>query len=408
MMMSAFAYYWLCYQTVRENFIHVFVLFTFLFAAYFVAYNFFSITHFKFLLVAGIAFRILLLFAVPNLSDDVYRFIWDGRVAANGINPYSRLPAEVMQLPPITGLSTALYNHLNSPNYYTIYPPILQGIFWLTAKLFAENIFGAIVCTKSIIFLAEAGNFFLLIRLLQKQQQPKQLSLLYVLNPLVIAELTGNVHFDVVMIFFLLLSFLLSLQNNLYASALFFGVSIATKLVPVIFLPLVISKLGWKKGFTYSLITGAVTVILFAGFLDTETIHHFLNSADLFFSRFEFNASLYYIIRWVGELITGYNLIKWTGPLLSAIALGIIFFISFRHKNISIQQFFMNALFSITVWYFLLRQYILGMFAYLWSFPFLRSTDMHLFGLIPQRLAIMLTTQHRLKKISGWWHLVIC
>ncbi len=349
---SVFAYYWLCYKTERENFLQVFALFTLLFACCYFIIRYFSISHFNQLMIAGILLRMLLLFAVPNLSDDVYRFIWDGRLAANGINPYSWLPAEVIQLPPITGLTTALYNHLNSQHYYTIYPPVLQGIFWITAKLFPENIYASVVCMKSIILLAEAGNIFLLTRLLQKLQLPKQISLLYMLNPLIIAELTGNVHFDAGMIFFLLLSFLLLLQKNLYVSALFFGISIATKLVPVVFLPLLISKLGWKKGFIYSMITGAVTVILFAAFLDTETIQHFLNSADLFFSHFEFNASFYYIIRWLGELITGFNIIKWAGPLLSAIALVIIFFISFYNRNISMQQFFIKALFIITIWYF--------------------------------------------------------
>jgi hypothetical protein len=194
-----------------------------LFAAYFVVYKFFSITLFKHLLIAGIVFRILLLFSVPNLSDDIYRFIWDGRLAANGINPFSHLPAEVMQMQPMTGITKELFGQLNSPNYYTIYPPVMQGIFWLAGKLFPVNVIGAIILMKCIIVMIELGTIFLLITLLKKLLLPKHLSLLYVLNPLVVIELTGNVHFEGVMIFFVLLAFLLILQNKWQGSAVCLG-----------------------------------------------------------------------------------------------------------------------------------------------------------------------------------------
>lgn len=263
LIISGIAYYWLCYQTRRENFSQVFGLFTLLFSCYYFIYRSFTF-RFKQLVAAGIFFRILLLFSVPNLSDDVYRFIWDGRLMANGINPFGALPIEVMQLSPIPGISTQLYHQLNSPSYYTIYPSVLQTIFWLTAKVFPDNIFGAIVCMKVIILLAEAGTVLLLPVILKHLQKPKHFALLYALNPLVIAELTGNVHFDAVMIFFLMLAFLFILQNKIYLSAIFLGLSISSKLVPVLFLPLIIKKLGWKQGLIYSIISGFVTIVLFS------------------------------------------------------------------------------------------------------------------------------------------------
>ncbi len=122
LLFSGVAYYFLAYQTARENFILVFSLFTFLFAVFLIAYKLFSVTHFKYLIIAGIAFRVLLLFSLPNLSEDVYRFIWDGRLAANGINPFSYLPSEIMQMPATDGITNELYLRLNSVDQYTIYP----------------------------------------------------------------------------------------------------------------------------------------------------------------------------------------------------------------------------------------------------------------------------------------------
>jgi hypothetical protein len=351
LLLSGLSYYCLAYETARENFVQVISLFTFLFAAYFVMCKFFSITHFKYLLIAGFFFRVLLLLSVPNLSNDVYRFIWDGRLAAGGINPFSHLPAEIMQMPSVTGITKELYRQLNSPNYHTIYPPVLQGVFWLSGKWFAANVFGAIVFMKCIILMVELANFFLLIQLLKKCFLPRHLSLLYILNPLVTAELTGNVHFEGVIIFFVLLAFLLMLQNNWQGSAICLALGIATKLSPVLFLPLMVKQSGWKKGLQYSLITGVATLILFLFVFNIASAQHLLKSADLFIRKFEFNASLYYIIRWVGTKITGYNIIAFAGPALSLIAAGLILFISFLNKKMTIERFLAKALFIISTWY---------------------------------------------------------
>jgi hypothetical protein len=180
---------------------------------------------------------------------------------------------------------------------------------------------------------------------------PKYFSLLYTLNPLVIAELTGNAHFDGVMIFFLMLAFLFMWENKVYISAIFLGLSISSKLVPVLFLPLIIRKLGWKQGLIYSVISGSVTIVLFSFFIDSSTILHLLKSINLFFTSFEFNASLYYVIRWLGALITGHNIIAFAGPLLSLTAVIIIFLFSFRNDKISQRFFFTKALFILTVYY---------------------------------------------------------
>ncbi|MEO6582786.1 MAG: glycosyltransferase family 87 protein, partial [Ferruginibacter sp.] len=260
------------------------------------------------------------------------------------------LPAEIMQMPPVTGVTKELFDQLNSPGYYAVYPPVLQGFFWIAAKLFPVNVFAAIVFMKCMIVLIEAGTFYIIIQLLKKLSLPKHLSLLYILNPLVITELTGNVHFDGVMIFFVLLAFWLLIKNNWSASAVFLGLGVATKLLPVLFIPLLIKKLGWKKGLLYSLISGATTIILFAFVFDVATIQHLLNSVDLFIRKFEFNASVYYVARYIGTLVKGYNIIAVAGPFLILLSALIISIISFRNKNIGWQPFFTKTVFIVSVW----------------------------------------------------------
>ncbi len=349
--LSAIGFYWLCYKTPRESFYLLIGLYGLLFAAYYYLFRVFSLTHFKYLLVAGMLFRVILLFSIPNLSDDVFRFIWDGRLAANGINPFRHLPSEIMQMPQVKGITSELFAQLNSQQHYTIYPPVLQGIFWLAGKLFPVNVYAAILFLKCIIFIIESGTIFLLMQLLKKLSLPANLSLLYILNPLVITELTGNAHFEGAIIFFVLLSFLLIFKNKWQVSALGLSLGIATKLVPVIFLPLIMFRLGLRKGLLYCLITGVTTIILFAVLFDEETIKHLFNSVDLFFRKFEFNASVYYFVRWIGSLLTGYNIIAVAGPVLCFMATGIILFLSFRNQKISNQVFLVKALFIVTTWY---------------------------------------------------------
>lgn len=351
LVLSGMGYYQLTYQTQRADFIPLIALFTGLFILYGIVFRLFAARYFTHLLIAGLLFRLLLLGAVPNLSEDVYRFIWDGRLWANGILPFRYLPAEVMQMPAVTGITPALFAQLNSPSYYTIYPPLMQGVFWLTAQLFPLNTLHAIVCIKSIILVFELGTVLVLWKLLKKLSLPKEWCLLYFLNPLVIIELTGSAHLDGMMVFFVLLSFLLLLQNNWKASALFLGFGVAAKLMPVLFLPLVVYKLGWKKGIWYSLVVLVTILVLFATVLDLDTLTHLFKSADLFIRRFEFNASIYYLIRALGMALTGTNIITYAGPLLTLLAGGIIFFVSKKHYMEPRDHTFIKGLVIISIWY---------------------------------------------------------
>lgn len=348
---SALAYYVLVYETARENFLQLISLFTFLFIVYYITYNFFSAAHLNYLIFAGSFFRFLLLFSVPNLSEDVYRFIWDGRVAANGINPFNYLPLQLMQMQRGTGLTVELFGQLNSPGFYSVYPPVLQGIFWIVAKLFPLDIFGAMIAMKCFIFTTELATFYLLIQILKKLSLPKHLCLLYILNPLVISELTGNVHFEGLMIFFVLLAFLLYLNHDWWLSAIFLGLGVATKLLPLLFLPLMFKKLGWRKGIIYSTLTVMTTLVLFSLVFDIATIQHLLKSVDLFLRRFEFNASVYYFVRWIGKQVTGYNIIAYAGPALAIIAAGLIFSLSFQDKKTTKQADAVKLLFIISTWF---------------------------------------------------------
>jgi hypothetical protein len=271
---------------------------------------------------AGIALAVLARLAAvpawPLLSDDIYRFIWDGQLLVQGYNPFAQLPAYYLALPePPHGISEALYEQLNSLGYFTIYPPVAQGVFALGAWLFPKSWYGHAVLIKLFLLACELGVVALLPALLRYLGLSVQRALIYLLNPLVIVEVMGNLHFEGAMVCFLLLAFWWGAKGNWKASATAMALSVASKLLPLMFLPFLIRRLGWKRSIAYFALIALALLLLFAPLLGEGFFAGFGSSLDLYFRRFEFNASIYYIARWVGYQWTGYNEIATIGPILA-------------------------------------------------------------------------------------------
>ena len=289
----------------------------------------------RFLFAAALLFRLSLLAVMPNLSDDYARFIWDGRLLAHGYNPYLYVPAQVINTPiaSIAGLTDSLFQRLNSPRYFTVYPPLNQALFGLAGWLSPNSVIGAVISLRVPIILADMGSIVLLAKLLRRLGKNPNYSLLYALNPLVILELTGNLHFEAIMIFFVLLSVWLLVQNHWMGSSVALASGIGMKLLPLIFLPLLIRYLGWKRGLIYATLTGILVGLLFVPFMSIELLNNIFSSLNLYFQSFEFNASVYYLIRAAGYWLVGYNIIAGAGFMLFVVIGVCVLVIAFRHTT---------------------------------------------------------------------------
>lgn len=290
-----------------------------------------SILSFKFLLGFGIIFRLILLFSIPNLSDDFYRFFWDGTLINNQINPYMYLPREIIENPSIVlpTLNYDLFASLNSPDYYTVYPPACQFIFWISAYLSDGNLRIAVLIMKIFMFLAEMGSIFLIIKLLKIHKIRKENTLFYILNPLVIIELVGNIHFEAFLIFFALLAIYLLQKNKLVLSSGAFALAIASKLTPILMLPFFLKRLKIKKTVLYYVFVIAISTITFYPFIGSALVDGLSSSIGLYFQTFEFNASVFYIIREIGFWVKGWDIIQIAGKWLAMSTVIIILFITF-------------------------------------------------------------------------------
>ncbi len=349
-------------------------LYAIMFASYLVLVSKFSDKRFT-LTTLGIVLRLVLFVSLPVLSDDFYRFIWDGRLLMHGFNPFEQLPSFYLDKG-LDGLDHELFQNLNSPNYFTIYPPVNQFIFWLSA-LAGENLLVAVTVMRLPIVLADIGILWLI----NRWNVSEKAGFLYFLNPLVLLELTGNLHFEGVMMFFVILGLFLIRRKKALGGSGALALGIATKLLPLMYLPVMIFKYRWKLALKIWVVTGAICIILFIPLLSIDFITGFTNSLGLYFQKFEFNASIYFLVREIGFWIYGYNQIGVIGPLLGVLTVILIlvftFFVYKRDVSVpaillGIHTIYLMLATTVHPWYIIsllsLSCLTNSRFAFLWSF----------------------------------------
>ncbi|MFZ1751272.1 MAG: hypothetical protein WAU01_13805, partial [Saprospiraceae bacterium] len=135
------------------------------------------------IIIFGVLLRLCLVFAFPLLSDDIFRFYWDGTLTHHGLSPYGNLPTEVLKFG-IPSLNQELFSVLNSPNYYTIYPPVSQ-LYYAVSAWFGD-VFVFSIVLKSLFIITETSGAIIIVTLLKKLQLPLTLIGLYFIHPLVL------------------------------------------------------------------------------------------------------------------------------------------------------------------------------------------------------------------------------
>ena len=343
----------------------------------------------NFLTAVAFLSRALFILAIPNLSQDFYRFIWDGRMLLEGYNPYLYTPESFISNGkyPIAQ-AQELYIGMRELNasHFTNYTPINQLCFSIAALFAGKSIIGSAFVLRLLIIAADFGTLYFGKKLLQKLKLPIYNIFWFILNPFIIIELTGNLHFESVMIFFLVWSLYLLHSQKWKWAAVVFALSIATKLVPLMFLPLfywwfvknrntniavyskqfvekdvdaiskktlrnnrIIEMIRLIKFYSIVLIT---TLLLFAPFFSIQFIDNYSKTVGLWFGNFEFNASIYYLLRNIGYLFRGYNEIAIIGKAIPIIVFVFVLCITFFRKNKTTTQLITAMLIALTFYYF--------------------------------------------------------
>ena len=346
------------YDLLREEFAKLIALAFALFVLFFKLLQF-EKWNFNFLLIAGILFRLVFLIAEPNLSQDFYRFIWDGELVNHGINPYLYSPDEFIETSTIQiPNSKILHEGMGelSAQHFSNYPPINQLFFALSTFLGMGSLLGSIVWMRLFIVLADFGILYFGRKLLQNLNLSPHLVFWYFLNPLVIIELTGNLHFEGVMFFFFLWAiYLISCQRYLLAAPVY-AAAIMVKLVPLLFLPLFIRYLGLKKSALFYILVGIGCAFYLIPFYDPELATNYSKTIGLWFSNFEFNAGIYNLVKYIAVDFFDakpWELIKTYGIFVKMATFALILLLAFLQKHKNLIQFFTLMLVVLSAYYFL-------------------------------------------------------
>ena len=280
------------------------------------------------ILVAGLLLRLIQFAWLPVLSEDVYRFLWDGLLWQMGEHPILCAPDSYLE----EALSSAqlyLLHQMNSASYLSLYPPLHQWVFYLATVDYggaAEGIFRM----RLLHLLAEVGVLWIMGRCCRQRGLEMGLLGWYFLHPLPILEGVANLHFEPYVLFFLLLALWAMSARRWVLGAGALAIAVATKLLPLLLLPLFLFRLYRQEGrvvtsiFLLSFVLGLL--LLFAP-LGYEEMFRARESLLLYINTFEFNASLYFLLRGLGEFVWGYNPIRWLGPVLAVLGgLGILYF----------------------------------------------------------------------------------
>ncbi len=294
-LISALSYFLLSYVVEREQTFALIGSFLVASAGFLVLMNQ-EKGNFSFLVVVGILFRIIFLLSYPELSQDFYRFIWDGHLLKLGHNPYLSSPDELM---PVLGdlIPNAQKLHAGmgelSARHFSNYPPANQVLFALSAWLGGQSLLASVVVLRVIIMAADVFVLFTLREILRRLSISTHQAFWYFLNPLVIIELTGNLHFEGVMIALFAGSLMLLVKGNTLGAGLLYSLSIGLKLVPLLFLPLFLTYPRFRQTVVFYLVVGAGLTALVLPFSTPESAAHYGETLSLWFSNFRFNAGIF-------------------------------------------------------------------------------------------------------------------
>lgn len=209
----------------------------------------------------AVLFRLSILFSPPYLSDDIYRYVWDGRVQAAGINPYRHIPAA----PELAHLrDDAIYPRINRRDYaHTIYPPVAQMVFLLTTRI-SESV----SWMKFTMIVFEALAVWAIAQLLASFGLARERILMYAWHPLVIWEFAGSGHADAIAIAFIALAFLAWRKNAHLGAGVALACAALTKLIPLVLFPALLRQGRWRV-----IVAFAATIIVgYLGYLSVGPV----------------------------------------------------------------------------------------------------------------------------------------
>ncbi len=251
-------------------------------------------------MLGAAALRLGALAAPVSLSDDVHRYVWDGTLVARGHDPYASRPVDVAHLP---GLGEDALERLNSPRYYSVYPPLAQAAFALCAAFQALTGAPATLTLRALFTITDLLAIGALLSACARLGRSRIFALLYAWHPLAYWEVAAGGHTEALMLPLVLFALMAALEDRALRAGALLGAAASVKLTALVLGPalfvFLLRRGGPRGAAPFALAAPAVLLATFAPFASPTLWPHLSESLALYSRTFSFDAPVYYGARFL-------------------------------------------------------------------------------------------------------------
>ncbi len=282
----------------------------------------------------AVILRLMALPADPGLSEDVYRYMWDGHVQSRGINPYLHAPADDS----LDSIGTDYRPLINNPELPTIYPPVSQMVFFAAALAG-----GSLVAMKALLLVFDGITILALVAILKARGMAPARVVIYAWSPLAVIEVGWSGHLDSIGVCLLMLAILAMVKGRPLAACLAAALSGAARYAGWV----AVLPLGRRARWRALLAVPAVAGICYLPYASAGT--GILGSLFVYAEHWRFNDSLFGLIAsgvdamgfsewirsvvegagWLGSSLRGDAALRLTDPLSIAKGIAVVLFALF-------------------------------------------------------------------------------
>ena len=237
-------------------------------------------------IAAALLFGTAFLFAPPLLSDDLYRYIWEGRLWLEGLNPYRIAP----NAPALAYLRDDAWAHINNKPLVSVYPPLSQFLFivagWLGGKVWTLKLLALLAHVLFVVVVTRIPT-------------PRKASLALALNPLLLSEAAFSGHFDVVCGMALLIAAWALARHRFVQAGVAACAAVGLKVVGLLVLPL------FARRPRALVTTGLVSAILLVPLVWSRAPADPISGAGQFATRWRGNESAFAVLNRLSHQLFG-------------------------------------------------------------------------------------------------------
>lgn len=268
---------------------------------------------------------------LPSLSDDAWRYLWDGRLIDHGVNPYYVVPADSS----LASLHDELYRRQGYPTTHTIYPPGAQLVFaaaMAPSTAFDLDTLVGYYLYKIFLIGAEVVAIAMLLAFREHQGRSFTPAILYAWHPLPIVELAGQGHTDALWVATIGLALVAYARRGWGSGLPWLALGGAFRLYPLALMPLWLSFLGWRRWWR-GLVLSIPFLLLLGVFLDPLARETFTTVLIRFTNYYEFNGGAYYGLKWLVDLVGLQPSNRIAGGICTAIMLLLHLFVVYKWRR---------------------------------------------------------------------------